>query len=132
MGGAVLRAAAAEDAAAIPALTREAYAKWVPVIGREPAPMTAGGSSRLSREQGAFSSRTSRWLPLSWGKGLGRSLMAHAEQVAASSGFAEIRLYINELFAENVRLYRTLGYKVDRGEAFRGGSRVHMRKSIRA
>src|SRR4051794_10754155 len=29
------------DAAAIRDLTREAYAKWVPVIGREPKPMTA-------------------------------------------------------------------------------------------
>src|SRR5258707_15069259 len=29
------------DAAAIRKLTRTAYAKWVPVIGREPKPMTA-------------------------------------------------------------------------------------------
>ncbi len=29
------------DAAAVRVLTREAYAKWVPVIGREPLPMRA-------------------------------------------------------------------------------------------
>jgi len=37
----VLRPAVAEDAAAIRSLTREAYSKWVPVIGREPKPMQA-------------------------------------------------------------------------------------------
>jgi hypothetical protein len=36
-----LRRATAEDAAAVRALVRAAYAKWVPVIGREPRPMTA-------------------------------------------------------------------------------------------
>lgn len=37
----MLRRALAADAADIRALTRSAYAKWVPVIGREPLPMLA-------------------------------------------------------------------------------------------
>ena len=36
-----LRRAVAADAPAVLALTRMAYAKWVPLIGREPKPMTA-------------------------------------------------------------------------------------------
>ena len=36
-----LRQGVPADAAAIRELTREAYAKWLPVIGREPKPMTA-------------------------------------------------------------------------------------------
>ena len=36
-----LRRAVAADAGAVLALTRMAYAKWVPLIGREPKPMTA-------------------------------------------------------------------------------------------
>ncbi len=36
-----LRQAVAADAAAIRELTRRAYAKWVPVVGREPKPMLA-------------------------------------------------------------------------------------------
>ncbi len=36
-----LRRAAPDDAPAIRELTRAAYAKWVPVIGREPRPMMA-------------------------------------------------------------------------------------------
>ena len=36
-----LRPAVPTDASAIQELTRDAYAKWVPVIGREPKPMKA-------------------------------------------------------------------------------------------
>ena len=36
-----LRRATSADVANIRALTRSAYAKWVPIIGREPMPMTA-------------------------------------------------------------------------------------------
>ena len=36
-----IRRAVAGDAAAIAALTRAAYEKWIPVIGRAPKPMTA-------------------------------------------------------------------------------------------
>ena len=36
-----LRRATPADAAAVRDLTRAAYAKWVPVLGREPKPMTA-------------------------------------------------------------------------------------------
>jgi ribosomal protein S18 acetylase RimI-like enzyme len=68
--------------------------------------------------------------PAFQGRGLGRKLMAHAEKLAASSGFDEIRLYTNKLFAENVRLYGRLGYKVDREEQLKGGVAVHMSKPI--
>jgi hypothetical protein len=37
----VLREAVVTDESAIRELTRAAYAKWIPVIGREPKPMTA-------------------------------------------------------------------------------------------
>src|SRR5262252_3472638 len=36
-----LRRALPADAGAVRDLTRQAYAKWVPLIGREPKPMTA-------------------------------------------------------------------------------------------
>lgn len=70
--------------------------------------------------------------PAFQGRHLGRRLMAHAERVAASLGHSEIRLYTNKLFAENVRLYLKLGYKVDREEAFKGGFAVHMSKPVQA
>lgn len=36
-----MRIAAISDAESVTALTRMAYAKWIPVIGREPLPMKA-------------------------------------------------------------------------------------------
>lgn len=70
--------------------------------------------------------------PAFQGRGLGRKLMAHAEQIAASLGHSEIKLYTNKLFAENVQLYQKLGYGIDREEEFRGGFRVHMSKPVQA
>ena len=56
--------------------------------------------------------------------------MAHAEKLAASSGLGEIRLYTNKLFAENIALYRKLGYRVDREEVLPVGTVVHMSKTL--
>ena len=69
-------------------------------------------------------------LPACQGLGLGRRLMAHAEKLAASLGFAEIRLYTNKLFAGNIAFYGSLGYRVYREEEFRGGVAVHMSKAL--
>ena len=68
--------------------------------------------------------------PAFQGRGLGRRLMAHAEALAASQGHREIRLYTNKMFAANVRLYETLGYRLDREEPFSGGIVVHMSKRV--
>lgn len=148
----VLRQAVAADAAAIRELTRAAYANWVPVIGREPVPMTVDYDEavRTHRFDLLYVGETLAALietvaqadhllienvavePPFQGRGLGTKLMAHAETVAAASGLRDIRLYTNQRFAENIRLYRKLGYHVDREEAFKGGVRVNMSKRIEA
>ena len=69
--------------------------------------------------------------PAFQGRGLGCQLMAHAERLAGSMNYSEIRLYTNKLFAENVLLYRRLGYRIDREEQVAGGIAVHMSKRIR-
>jgi hypothetical protein len=43
-------------------------------------------------------------------------LMAHAEKLAASSNFEQVKLYTNKLLVENVQLYIRPGYSVDREE----------------
>ena len=70
--------------------------------------------------------------PTSQGRGLGRFLMAHAERLAAAQGHAEMRLYTNQRFAENVRLYLALGYRIDREEESALGVTVYMSKPVRA
>ena len=147
-----LRRAVASDAPAIRALTREAYAKWVPLIGREPKPMTADYAEAVRRHRidllhldGVLAALIETIAeadhllienvavsPAFQGRGLGRKLMAHAEQLAASAGFGEIRLYTNKLFTQNIELYRKLGYRVDREEVPEIGVAVHMSKPIRA
>jgi ribosomal protein S18 acetylase RimI-like enzyme len=147
-----LRQAVAADADAIRELTRTAYAKWVPLIGREPKPMTADYHAAVARHRfdvlhvdGILAAliETIREpdhllvenvavLPAFQGRGLGRRLMAHAETLAGSMGLGEIRLYTNQRFAENVALYRKLGYAVDREEDVGVGIAVHMSKRLDA
>ncbi len=147
-----LRQAVASDANAIRELTRAAYAKWVPLIGREPKPMTADyaeavrnhrfdllyAAGKLAalietiKEADHLLIENVAVSPSFQGRGLGRKLMAHAEDLAASSGFGEIRLYTNVLFVENVQFYCRLGYRVDREEVLPVGIAIHMSKPIRS
>jgi GNAT superfamily N-acetyltransferase len=120
-----MRHAGPSDVAAIRELTRDAYAKWVPIIGREPVPMTTDYAEMVQKHRiellyldGVLAAlletapKADHLLiesvavrPAFQGRGLGRKLMAHAERIAASLGLGEIRLYANKLFVENVQLY---------------------------
>ena len=97
-----LRQAVASDAAAIRALTREAYAAWVKLIGREPMPMTVDYEDAVRRHRFDLLYRDGDLvglietvaetdhllienvavLPAAQGQGLGRRLLAHAEALA--------------------------------------------------
>ena len=148
--GTEIRRAGLADAAAVRELVRSAYAKWIPVIGREPVPMAAdyeravrenmidllfvGGqlvalietvnaTDHLLIENVAVS-------PACQGHGYGRLLLEHAERLAASLGLSELKLYTNKQFATNVEIYRRLGYPIYREEPFRGGFIVHMSKRL--
>jgi GNAT superfamily N-acetyltransferase len=144
------RRGTAAHAAAIRELTRAAYAKWVPVIGREPKPMTADYTQAVLKHRfdlihvdGTLTAlietitETDHLLienvavsPSFQKRGLGRNLLAHADKLAAASGFSETKLYTNKLFTENIQLYSKLGYRMDREEAFMGGFLVHMSKPV--
>jgi ribosomal protein S18 acetylase RimI-like enzyme len=69
--------------------------------------------------------------PSSQGRGVGRALMAFAEEEARRRGFREIRLYTHQLMHENVALYPHLGYEeTGRGEQA-GYARVFFRKRLK-
>jgi ribosomal protein S18 acetylase RimI-like enzyme len=150
-GHKTVRRATTADALAVRELTRAAYAKWVPVLGREPRPMTADYDAatrdhlidvlRVDGEAMALIEMAPKpdhllivnvaVAPTYQGKGYGSALMAHAEEVARSLNLSEIRLYTNALFAENLRLYSRLGYRVDREEEHpQFGVAVHMSKRL--
>lgn len=65
------------------------------------------------------------------GRGYGRTLLAHAEELARSLHLAEVRLYTNSRFIENLRLYERLGYRVNHEEVVPDiGIAVHMSKTV--
>lgn len=146
----VLRLATLSDADAITALVRAAYAKWVPIIGREPRPMLADYAEKLAQHRfdllrqndtllGLIETQARQdhfWIenvavhPDHHGKGLGRSLLAHAERLACQEGHGEIRLLTNAAFTANVALYRRLGYCITHTEPFGTGTTLYMTKSL--
>jgi ribosomal protein S18 acetylase RimI-like enzyme len=150
--GLQIRRAGQAEAADARELVRSAYAKWIPVLGREPVPMaadydravcenmvdllfvgaqlvalieTVNAADHLLIENIAVS-------PAFQGRGYGRLMLDHAERLAASLGLPELRLYTNKLFAANIEVYRRLGYAIYREEPFKGGYLVHMSKRLAA
>jgi len=146
-----LRRAVAADAGAVLALTRMAYAKWVPLIGREPKPMTAdyeravaehiidlweeGGELlaliEMIAEADCLLVENIAVRPGLQGKGIGDKLLHHAERLALSLGFDNVRLYTNAAFQSNLQFYARRGYEEFQRVAVAPGSVVvHMRKRI--
>jgi GNAT superfamily N-acetyltransferase len=142
--------AALADAVAVRECVRAAYAHYVERIGREPAPMTAdypaliaAGEVWLIRADdgiaGVLVMRTQgsgllvenvAVAPGRQGQGLGRALMAFAEEHARTEGLGEVLLYTNERMTENLRFYPALGY-TESGRGMQDGfARVFYRKAI--
>lgn len=145
------RQAEAADAGAIAALVRAAYARWVPVIGREPMPMRVDYAEALTRHRidlieasgvlvgliETLQHPDHLWIeniavdPGAQGRGHGRALLAHAETLARAAGCAELRLLTNAAFASNVALYQKCGYSIERSEPFHlGGTTLYLSKTL--
>ena len=146
-----LRRAGVTDVIAVRDLTRAAYAKWVPVIGREPLPMQADHARAVTEhivvlcEDGQALVALIELVPAqdhllienlavypgAQGRGLGGTMLRHAEDVARSLGLAEMRLYTNAAFASNLSFYARRGYGEYRRDVMVPGSiTVFMRKPV--
>src|ERR1051326_1058097 len=139
------RRAGPTDATAVRELTRAAYAKWIPVIGREPKPMGAdyevavrahlvdmltdgenlAGLIEMIPSGDHLLVENVAVRPDLQGNGLGHLLMLHAEQVAQKLGLGEVRLYTHSRFEENIALYIRLGYAIDSEDQIRDGFRLN-------
>jgi ribosomal protein S18 acetylase RimI-like enzyme len=146
-----IRPAEPGDAAAVRDLVRASYARYVGRIGKQPAPMLedyaaliragevwvlAEGGEVLGvlvirpAEDHMFVDNVAV-APGHQGRGLGRELVAFAEEKAAEHGMPEIRLYTNEKMHENLDIYARLGFE-ETGRGLDGGyRRVFMRKRLR-
>lgn len=140
------------DAFAVRQLVRDAYAKWVPIFGREPVPMLADYDVAVREHEvdlahvgGVLAAVLEVILrpdhlfieniavaPGYQGQGLGRYLMAHAEHRARDLGLPNVQLLTGQLMDSNVRLYQRLGFQIDRTEPFMDGFTVYMSKDLGA
>ena len=131
-----LRRATPADAALVRALTRSAYAKWVPIVGREPRPMTADYDRAVAEHLIDLLESAGQTVALiemapaddhllivniavapdRHGQGLGTRLLAHAETTARALGLKELRLYTNGVMTSNIAMYERHGYREDRRE----------------
>jgi GNAT superfamily N-acetyltransferase len=146
-----MRRAGPQDVAAVTALVEAAFARHVEAVGRRPAPMDADHAEHVARgeqyvrdgEDGTLVSsvvlveepdhlvvHNVAVAPAHQGAGLGRALMAFAEDEARRRGLAELRLHTNAAMADNLLMYPRLGF-AETGRAFAAGfHRVFFAKRV--
>jgi GNAT superfamily N-acetyltransferase len=143
-----IRPARPDEALAVTALVRAAYAPWVPRIGREPLPMADDYAARIAAGQVwvlevagtiqgivVLEDRSDGLLldniaVATKGAGHGRALLAFADAEARRRGHRKVRLYTNARMTENIALYRRLGF-VETGRAHEHGlDRVYMEQMV--
>jgi len=148
-----VRRAEERDLATVEALTRAAYAYYVPLLGREPLPMTedyrpriAAGEVWLLEESGdaiglivletngkSLTIFSVAVLPERQSAGLGRGLLAFAEEEARRRGFTALHLYTNTMMTRNIAIYRRYGFEEtgrSPNEKRPGWARVDMEKAL--
>lgn len=148
--GTIIRMADGSDLAAIEAIVAQAYAGYVPRIGRKPGPMLddyaaqiAAGRVRVLEDAGEVRGllvlipQEDAMLidnvavdPAAQGMGFGRRLMEFAEGAARVAGLPRMRLYTNEAMVENIALYARLGYRETRRRIEMDLRRVYMEKEL--
>jgi ribosomal protein S18 acetylase RimI-like enzyme len=146
----MLREATPADREAIERLVEDAYSMYVDRIGKRPAPMDADYAALIAAGLVTVAERDGAPAgilvlvpmpdhllvenvavdPAAQGSGLGRVLMAHAEDEARARGFSELRLYTNEKMVENVAWYPRLGYRETDRRIESGFARVFFAKTI--
>jgi len=145
-----IRKATAEDTARIGAIARAAYGKYVPRIGREPAPMVADFAAEVAAGRvvvigtaGAVDGYMIAWPetdayfidniaidPARQGEGLGRQLMDHAVGEARRRRLSAVRLYTNAAMTENLSMYAHMGFVETHRAVEKGFDRVYLRWTL--
>jgi GNAT superfamily N-acetyltransferase len=146
----MIRAARPDDADAVEGCVHRAYEKYVPRIGRLPKPMLANYACAIAAHQvwivdGEAGVAAVLELipqddhllienvavdPARQHSGLGRKLMAFAEDEGRRQGFRELRLYTNEKFVENIAFYGKLGYAGTERQPYKDSVVVFMSKTL--
>jgi len=150
----VIRPARPDEARAVRALVEAAFARHVAAVGRRPAPMDDDHGARIAAGQqfvrdgddddggGLAASivlvdagdhlvvNNVAVAPACQGRGLGRALLAFAEDEARRRGLREVRLHTNAAMADNLVMYPRLGYTEAGRETRDGFHRVLFVKAL--
>lgn len=145
-----IRRATAAEAPTVTALVQRAYAPWIAAVGRRPAPMDDDYAARCAAGQ-AFvrecdgapagmlvleDAPDHLWLdtiavdPAWQGRGIGRALLAFAEEEARRRNLPELRLLTHQAMLSNIALYARLGYVETDRRVEDGFARVFMAKRL--
>ncbi len=145
-----IRLAQIADLDLVRSCAEQAYALYVPRMGKKPAPMvadfkaqieaghvyvieadeTVAGFIVLYRRRDHLHVENVAIFPARQRQGLGGALLSFAEAEAKRQGIPAIELYTNIKMTENLELYPRLGYvEIDRRED-EGFSRVYFRKPL--
>lgn len=146
----MIRPARLDEGPALRAIVDAAYALYIPRIGTKPGPMLEDYSDICARGLAFVLERDGSILgllvlidctdhllldniaiaPQAQGQGLGKILMAFAEEEAIRRGFSEIRLYTHIKMTENIALYPRLGYTETHRARQAGFDRVFFTKKL--
>ena len=145
-----VRKATAADAPSIQNVIAAAYAMYLARMDRPPAPLLRDYAAAVedgglwvtgSPVTGVISlshAGTSLLIeniavhPAAQGTGLGRRLMAFAEQEAVRLKLSRLTLYTNEVMTENYAIYIHLGYREVARRTEDGYRRIFMEKAVPA
>ena len=147
----MIRQATASDEPKVRECAEQAYARYVPLIGRKPAPMVADFSAQIAKGEVFVATDDQEGLqgfivffaegnhillenvavlPGAAGRGVGKALVNFCETAARERGFGAVRLYTNEKMTENLLIYTRLGY-VEVGRRTEDGfNRVYFEKPL--
>lgn len=150
-GQPIIRQAMESDERAVCACVEDAYARYVSLIGRKPAPMLADYAARITAGRVYIATRGSGdflgfnvFFPVSQSmflenvavcaaasrQGVGKFLIQFCEAEARRLGLAAVHLYTNARMTDNLSIYPRLGYvEVDR-RSEDGFNRVFFEKRL--
>lgn len=143
-----IRPATAAEVPAIREVTEAAYRLYRDRLPVAPAPVTADQAAEVAAGRVWVTGEPVRGVlvlahrpghlllesvavdPGHTGQGLGRALIAFAEEHARQLGLPEIRLYTHALMHENQQLYPRLGYELTERRTEGAYDRFHYRKTL--
>ena len=147
----VIRLAVASDEPAIRDCARQAFSRYVPRIGRKPAPMLADYAAHIARSEVHVATDERNVIegfivffavdghilldcvavhPAAVGPGRGKARIRFCEAAARAQGMSAVQLCTNEKMSENLAMYPRLGY-VELGLRVEDGyNRVYFEKTL--